>query len=569
LKIILKRFYPYVKEFKLYFFFVFIGIGMSIVATTATAEIMKPMMDKMFIARDKDMLIYIPLAMIVIYILKGLGGYIQAVFTTYIGEHIVTQFRSKVMKKLVGLDMEFISSSRSGEMISRVINDIGRIQYFVSLMLPEFVRELLTVIGLIGYVLYLNAYLAFYSLIILPIVILPLVYIARKLKKLSFGSQEKNADLIARLSEIFNNIEIVKTNATEEFELKRFAKENLEFFKVNMKAVYANGLSSPILEIVGASSLAIVIFLGAKEVYAHKMSVGEFMAFLTAIGLVLQPARGLGIIYAKMQDALAASVRVFDVLDKESFIYGGNEELKYIKSISLDKVELNYGDIKALKKVSFSVKSPYKLALVGNSGGGKSSVVNLLLRLYDSSKGDILINNKNIKNFTLTSLRDAIAVVSQRVYIFQDSLAKNIAYGQSVDKQKIIDSLKQADAFEFVNALEDGIDTIMQEFGANLSGGQRQRIALARAIYKDASVLVLDEATSALDNDSEAKILKSLKKFAKDKIVISIAHRLTTIVDSDEILLFNDGEIISRGSHNYLLENSQDYKSLYQKSLDL
>ena len=555
------------REFKLYFFFVLVGISMTIVATTATAHIMKPMMDKMFIAQQESMLVYIPFILIGIYFLKGFGRYIQAVFTSYIGQHIITQLRSELMKKLMGLDMSFISQSRSGELISRVTNDIARIEYFVSLMLPEFLRESLTVIALIAYVIYLNSYLAFYSLVILPVVILPITYIARRLKKLSFGSQEKNADLLARLSEIFNNIEIIKTNATEDFELKRFAKENLEFFKINMKAVYTTQLASPILEIVGASSLAIVIFLGAKEVYSDKMSVGEFMAFLTAIGLVFQPARGLGIIYAKMQDAMAASIRVFEILDKESVIVGGKRELGSIDSIEFLDVSLSYGDIQALKSISFKAQKPYKLALVGNSGGGKSSVVNLLLRLYDRSEGAILINNFDIKEYKLDSLRNSIALVSQRVYIFQDTLAVNVAYGHIVDEKRVIESLKLANALEFVNDLEDGIHTQMQEFGANLSGGQRQRISLARAIYEDASVLVLDEATSALDNESEAKILELLQEFAKDKIVISIAHRLSTIIDSDEILVFKDGTIVARGSHEVLLRESDEYQNLYQKSL--
>ena len=564
---VLKRFYPYMKEFKLYFFFVLVGISMTIVATTATAHIMKPMMDKMFIAHQRSMLTYIPFVLIGIYFLKSFGRYIQAVFTSYIGQHIITQLRSELMKKLMGLDMSFISKSRSGELISRVTNDISRIEYFVSLMLPEFLRESLTVIALISYVIYLNSYLAFYSLVILPVVILPITYIARKLKKLSFGSQEKNADLLARLSEIFNNIEIIKTNATEDFELKRFAKENLEFFKINMKSVYTTQLASPILEIVGASSLAIVIFLGAKEVYADRMSVGEFMAFLTAVGLVFQPARGLGIIYAKMQDAMAASIRVFEILDKESAIVGGKRELGSVNSIEFLDVSLSYGDVQALKSISFRTQKAYKLALVGNSGGGKSSVVNLLLRLYDRDDGAILINNLDIKEYKLDSLRNSIALVSQRVYIFQDTLAVNVAYGHIVDEKRVIESLKLANALEFVNDLEDGIHTQMQEFGANLSGGQRQRISLARAIYEDASVLVLDEATSALDNDSEAKILESLQKFAKDKIVISIAHRLSTIIDSDEILVFKDGSIVARGSHEVLLRESDEYQNLYQKSL--
>jgi subfamily B ATP-binding cassette protein MsbA len=464
------------------------------------------------------------------------------------------------------LDMSFISSARSGELISRIVNDIARIQYFVSLMLPEFIRELFTVIALIGYVLYLNAELAFYSLIILPIVILPIAALSRKLRKISYGSQEKNADLLSRLSEMFNNVELIKSSATEEFELKKFAKENWELFKINMKAVYFNELSSPILEIVGAVSLAVVIFLGAQDVYANKMSVGEFMAFLTAIGLVFQPARGLGIIYTKMQDALAASSRVFDILDKENEIVDGEEILDKIECIEYKDVVLDYGDKRALNGVSFAVQKPYRLALVGDSGGGKSSVINLLLRLYDTSAGTIFINKKDIKSYTIASLREHIAVVSQRVYIFNDSLAYNVAFSDTFDEDRVIAALKKANAYDFVKEMPEGIYTVMQEFGSNLSGGQRQRIALARALYKDASVLVLDEATSALDNESEAEILAIIEEEAKDKIVIAIAHRLQSVESFDELLLMREGKIIARGKHSELLEDSKEYKLLYAKS---
>jgi len=313
---ILKRYLPYLRSFWLLFFVVGIGIAMTIAANVAMAHIMQPMMDELFIKKQQEMLVAIPALMFGIYLLKGIGRYIQSVATTYIGQHIVTQFRSKLLTKLLHMDMEYINNARNGEMISRITNDIGRIQYFVSLMLPEFFRELFTVIALVVYAVYLNAELSFYALIVLPVVLLPIAYLSRKLRKISYGSQEKNADLLAKLSEIFTNIEIIKANASEPFALKKFAKENWEFFLLNMKAVYYNQLASPLLEITGAVSLAIVIFLGAKEVYAQQMSVGEFMAFLTAIGLVFQPARGLGIIYTKMQDALAASRRVFALLEQ-------------------------------------------------------------------------------------------------------------------------------------------------------------------------------------------------------------------------------------------------------------
>lgn len=563
----LKRYFPYLKRFKLHFLFVFVGIVMTILANVAMAQIMEPMIDRMFVAKEREMLFFVPLMMIGIFVLKGIGRYIQSVFTAYVGQQIITQFRSLVVAKMLRFDMEYIDSARSGELISRVMNDIGRIEYFVSLMLPEFVREGLTVVALIGYAVYLNASLTFYSLVVLPIVLFPIAYLSRKLRKISFGAQEKNADIVARLSEIFNNIELVKSNAKEGFEVSKFAKENWEFFKLSMKGVYFSQAASPILEVMGAFSLAIVIFLGAQDVYAEKMSVGEFMAFLTAIGLVFQPARGLGIIYTKMQDAIAASKRIFAILDTPINIANGTKVLHDIKQIQFKDVILYYGDTLALDKVSFKLNKPVKAAFVGESGGGKSSVVKLLVRLYERSEGEITINGIDIKAYNLESLRQAISIISQKVYIFNDTVAYNVAYGMEFDKERIVTALKLAHAWEFVSQMEDGIETILQEGGANLSGGQKQRIALARAFYKQSSVLILDEATSALDNESEAKILDSIEVASKDKIVIAIAHRLSTVEEFDVLFVLQKGKIVASGNHKELLENSPYYKQLYEKSI--
>jgi subfamily B ATP-binding cassette protein MsbA len=545
---------------------VLIGIILTVAATTATAQIMKPLMDDMFIKRDESMLYLIPLGMLGIYFLKALGRYVQSVYMNYIGMHIVSRFREILLDKIISMDIGFLYLNRSGELISRVTNDIGRIQYFVSNMLPELFRESMTVISLIGYVIYLNPKLAFYSLILVPLIIYPLMAVARKLKKYSHRSQAKNADVMTRLTEVFNNSEIIKANATEAYEMKRFSLENWNFFRINMKSVYVGEMVSPIMEVIGAGGLAAVIFVGGHEVYNNHMSVGEFTAFLTAVGLVFQPIRRIGSIYSKIQDAVAASERVFEVLDIDNTIKDGEEVLDDdINSIEFLHVSLSYGNKEALKDISFSAKDGQNIALVGDSGGGKSSLVNLILRFYDTASGEILINGRDIKEYTQKSLRHHISLVSQRVYIFQDTLAANVAYGQEIDRQRVEEALKLADASEFVLKLENGIDTPMEEFGANLSGGQRQRIAIARAIYKHASLLLFDEATSALDNESEKRIQNALKNYAKDKITITIAHRLSTIIDADKILVFQAGQIVASGTHQELLENSESYKKLAGK----
>ena len=563
MKKVLKRFWPYIKEYKLQYLFVLFGIILTVAATIATAQIMKPLMDDMFISKKEEMLYIIPISLIVIYFAKSLGRYIQTVFMNYIGQHIMSRLREILLYKIITLDMSFLYKNRSGELISRVVNDIGRIEYFVSNMLPELFRESITVIGLIGYVIYLNSMLAFYSLILVPLIIYPLILIARKLKKYSHRSQEKSADVVTRLTEVFNNGEIIKANATEDYELRRFSVENWKFFKINMKSTYVGELVSPMMEIIGAVGLAAVIFIGGKEVYADRMSVGEFTAFLTAVGLVFQPIRRISSIYRRIQDAIAASERVFEILDTKNLIADGKELLREnIWQVEFKNVVLKYKDYHALNNVSIMINKGEKIALVGDSGGGKSTFINMLLRFYDPDSGEITINGKNIKEFNSDSLKHHISLVTQRIYIFQDTLAANVAYGQEIDETRVNQALSLADATVFVDSLENGIHTKMEEFGANLSGGQRQRVAIARAIYKHSSLLLFDEATSALDNESEKRIQASLDKYTKDKISITIAHRLSTIEHADKILVMQKGSIVASGTHQELLDTSEIYQRL-------
>ncbi len=564
LKEIVKRFWPYIKEYKLYYLLVIFGGLLILISTVGTAQIMKPMMDDMFIKKDKTMLYIIPFGLIAIYVTKAVGKYIQTVFMEYIGQSIVTRFREILLDKMIHLDMGFLYQNRSGELISRVTNDIARIQFFVSNMLPDMFRDFLTVIALVGYIVYLNPLLSFYTLVVVPLIIYPLMMIAKKLKKYSHRSQSKNADLVSRLTEVFNNSEIIKANATEKFEMKRFSIENWNFFKINMKAIYVGALVSPIMEIIAVSGLAMVVYVGGKEVFDGKMTVGEFTAFITAVGLVFEPIRKLGGTYSKIQDALAASERVFEIVDKENVVLDGKKELREdIKEVEYKNVVLRYENYNILDGVSLSIKQGEHIALVGDSGGGKSTFMNMLLRFYDPDEGEVCINGTNIKEFTQKSLKHHIALVTQRIYIFQDTLAANVAYGQEeIDEEKIIEALKLADAYDFVMQLEDGIYTMMHEAGANLSGGQRQRIAIARAIYKHASLLLFDEATSALDNESEKRIQAALDEYTKDKITITIAHRLSTIEDADKILVLQKGRIVASGTHKELLKSSGVYQRL-------
>ncbi len=559
-----KRYLPYFKDYKFQYFLVSIGILLVVTTTAGTAQIMKYVVDDLLIEQNEKMLTIVPIALVLLYTAKALGAYLQTVFMKHIGLHIVSRIREELLDKIMRLDMGFLFKNSSGEFISRITNDIGRVQYFVTYMLPDFIREILTAVSLIGYVIWLNPTLAFYSLVLMPLAVYPLILAAKRLKRLSHKSQEKNADVITRLTEVFNNNEIIKANATEDYETARFSKENWKFFKLNMKSVYTNALISPLLEIIGASGLAAVIYIGGQEVYKGNMTPGDFTAFLTAVGLVFQPIRRISSIYGKVQDAIAATERIFYIYDLKNEIIDGEETLdEDIKKIEFKNISLYYDDSKVLNNINLKINAGDNIALVGDSGGGKSSIFNLLLRFYDPAEGELLINDKNISTYSQNSLRHHISFVSQRVYIFQDTLAANVAYGEEhIDEEKVLDALKLADALEFAQSQPNGIYTLMDESGSNLSGGQRQRIAIARAIYKHASLLLFDEATSALDNKSEKRVQEALEVYAKDKITLTIAHRLSTVENADKILVLKNGEIVASGKHNELIETSPEYKRL-------
>ena len=559
-----KRYLPYFKDYKFQYFLVSIGILLVVTTTAGTAQIMKYVVDDLLIEQNEKMLTIVPIALVLLYTAKALGAYLQTVFMKHIGLHIVSRIREELLDKIMRLDMGFLFKNSSGEFISRITNDIGRVQYFVTYMLPDFIREILTAVSLIGYVIWLNPTLAFYSLVLMPLAVYPLILAAKRLKRLSHKSQEKNADVITRLTEVFNNNEIIKANATEDYETARFSKENWKFFKLNMKSVYTNALISPLLEIIGASGLAAVIYIGGQEVYKGNMTPGDFTAFLTAVGLVFQPIRRISSIYGKVQDAIAATERIFYIYDLKNEIIDGEETLDQdIKKIEFKNISLYYDDSKVLNNINLKINAGDNIALVGDSGGGKSSIFNLLLRFYDPAEGELLINDKNISTYSQNSLRHHISFVSQRVYIFQDTLAANVAYGEEhIDEEKVLDALKLADALEFAQSQPNGIYTLMDESGSNLSGGQRQRIAIARAIYKHASLLLFDEATSALDNKSEKRVQEALEVYAKDKITLTIAHRLSTVENADKILVLKNGEIVASGKHNELIETSPEYKRL-------
>jgi subfamily B ATP-binding cassette protein MsbA len=563
LKLIYNFFKPYIKHHKKEFIFVVLGIVASAGATVLIAHIIQPILDDIFIAKDKEMLYIIPPFLILIYIVKSAGRYLQTFYTSFIGLSIVAELRKEMLKKILDFDFEYINSLRSGELQSRLNGDVTRVRYVVSEMIPELSREVVTVFSLMGYIIYQNPVLSFYTLIVLPATFYPLSVLAKKMKKVSFKMQEKSADLFSRLSEILNNIEIIKANSTEKYELEYFKKENREVLKFNIKGVKVLQFISPMMEIYSSFSMVLVIVIGGEAVIDGEMSVGSFFAFLTAVGLLFNPIKKISTLFNKMQEGISATERIKSFLEIDQKIKSGSDEVGEIRRIEFHDVSFHFGEKQILSGISFSVNRGQKIALIGNSGGGKSSILNLILRFYERSSGDIWLNGKNIEDLSFQSLRNEISFVSQKVYIFNDTVAKNVAYGSdTIEKERVLKSLEFAEAIDFVEKMENGIETVLSEFGTNLSGGQRQRIAIARAIYKQSSIMIFDEATSALDNRVEQKILHNLENEFQNQIVITVAHRLSTVENSDSIFLFENGKILASGNNKELLKNCQKYRDL-------
>jgi subfamily B ATP-binding cassette protein MsbA len=564
MKKLFEQYLPYLMGYKRQFIFAVIGMLAVAIGTAGTAQIIKPVLDDVFVAKDATMLGVIPFLLIAVFTLKGVGQYIQTYYMSFIGLDVVRKLRNNLVSHLTYQDMEFFQKMHTGEILSRVTNDITRIQTVVTTMIPNFIRESLTIVALTGYVIYESPKLAFYFLIIMPLALYPLTLLAKKMKKYSKLSQESTSDMTSRLGEIFSNIEVIKANSSQKLEGEKFAKENQNVFKYLLKQVKVKALTSPIMEILGSVAIGVVIYIGGSEVIEGRMSVGAFFAFATALFMLYTPIKRISSLYNQAQDAVVANERMFELLNLEPKIKSGNIELsEQIKHISILRASLKYGDKVALTNVSAGADRGESIALVGDSGAGKSSLVNLLVRFYDPSEGEIIINDKyNIKDITLESLHQKVAYVTQRIYIFNDTIAQNVAYGEEFSEERVKEALAKAHALEFIEGLDNGINSMLTENGNNLSGGQRQRVALARAIYKKPDILILDEATSALDNKSEALIQKALEELKSEMITITVAHRLSTIEDADAILVFKEGQIVCRGQHVDLLNECEEYKKL-------
>ena len=525
-------------------------------------------LDSLLLKKDMEMLLLLPIAIILLFLFKGIFEYGQAYLMNYVGLRIVADIREKLYNHLQTLSLSFFTKTPTGILISRITNDVNLIQGSVSNALTGLVKDAFTVIGLIGVVIYRDWKLALIALFIFSLVIIPIKEFGKRLRKFSRKSQQRMGSITTFLHETIAGNRIVKAFNMEDYEKRRFAEENNRFFKIVFKRVKIRALSHPLMELLGGIAVAIIIWVGGYRVIQGELTPGAFFSFMTALFMLYAPIRDLNKVNLEVQEGMAAAIRVFELLDTTPEI---KEEEGAIplppvsKGVDFQDITFRYGEETVLKDISLHVNVGEVIALVGMSGAGKTSLVNLLPRFYDVEKGQILIDGHDIRKVKFKSLREQIALVTQQTILFNDTIRNNIAYGNihGCSDQEIIEAAKAAHAHDFIMKLPEGYDTLIGEQGVKLSGGERQRLSIARALLKNAPILILDEATSSLDSDSETEVQKALDQLMKGRTVFVIAHRLSTIRNAHRIIVLSDGQVVEQGTHTELIALNGEYRRLH------
>lgn len=533
------------------------------------AWMVKPALDDIFIAKKLDMLAILPLAVLVVSLLKGIFTYTQSVLMQYAGSRVIMDIRNALYAHIIYLPLRFFGDHSSAQLISRVTNDVGTMQMAIAGRSKDLLRESMTVVGLLFVVFYQKWDLAIISVLVLPLAVYPVVTFGRKLRKLSKKWQGKMANVTTVLSETFTGVRIVKAFGMEPIEVERFKKENGDYFDLTIKSVKTAEITSPMMEVIGGLGIAFVMWYGGSQVIKGTTTPGTFFSFLTALLMLYQPFKRLNKAYADIQQAVGSAERVFEIMDAElEHDDLGKPALQPLReSIEFRGVSFRYEEDRkmVLRGIDLRVPAGEIVALVGTSGGGKTSLVNLIPRFYDPAEGEILIDGINIRDVSLRSLRQQIGMVTQETILFNDTIRNNIAYGRpDATEEQIIAASTAAFAHDFIMEMPERYDTIVGEKGARLSGGQKQRLAIARAILKDSPILILDEATSALDTESEFMVQSALSNLMKDRTTFIIAHRLSTIKNAGMIAVISNGKIVEMGRHDELLEQGGVYRRLYQ-----
>ncbi len=565
-----RLFLEYIKPLSRRFSLAILCMVIIAITTAASAWLIQPVLDDIFVTKKKGMLYIVPLAVLINTIINAVASFYESAIMKRIGQTIVSNIQIKLYTHLIYADLKFLTKYPSGNLISRFTNDINSIQKTSSEILTSMVRESLTLTALIFTMFYKSFTLACITFFIFPLAFYPIIKLGKRMRKISKSMQEQLADFTVRLDETFQNIKLIKSYCRESYEISR-AKQIIELFLAMYKrASYIESASSPLMEILGGLAVALVILYGGSQVIDGETTPGSFFSYIMALLLAYKPLKAVSKLNTLMQEGLAAAKRLFIMLDTEAEVK--IEPRQVVKSMNSFDVEFQdvYFSYKrsqdVLNGVNLSIKQGQKVALVGESGVGKSTVLNLLQRLYDFDSGLITIGGINIKDIKINVLRKNIAFVSQEVNLFDDSIMENIRYGKlEATDEEVMDASMAAAAHDYIMELPKKYETQIGQKGVKLSGGEKQRLAIARGILKNAPILLLDEATSALDSISEKKVQIALEYLAQGRTTIVIAHRLSTIESADVIFFIADGKVSEHGSHHELIEKNGKYAQLYKQ----
>ena len=535
-------------------------------------ELVKSFNDFVLSGDKPEVLIKICFLILAAFLFKNIFGYMQGYFMAFVEHASMKDLRDDAYKHLHKLPIGYFKSERVGNIISRFTNDVNVIQLSISTTFSNLIKEPLTIIVFLGIAISISWQLSLFAFIIVPIASLIIAWIGNKLKKQTIIIQTKLADITSILQETISGVKIVKAFGMEHFENRRFMDETKSYFKLVLKIVRIRNLSSPITEILSVIIGAVIIYYGGILVLVDRtLNASEFLGFLFAIFQMMPPIKELGSVNNRIQEASAAADRIFEITDIEPHIKNipNAIQLKDFKNaLEFKNVSFKYedSDVKVLDNLNFSVKRGEIIALVGPSGGGKSTLADLIPRFYDPTEGQIVIDGNNIKDVTIESLRSKMGIVTQETFLFNTNIAENIAYGLTdYPIEKIIEAAKTANAHNFINEMPKGYNTIIGERGVKLSGGQRQRLTIARALLKNPEIMIFDEATSALDNESEILVQEAIERLMMNRTTFVIAHRLSTIRNATNILVLDRGRIIQQGSHDKLIAEEKGlYKKLYE-----
>jgi ATP-binding cassette, subfamily B, bacterial MsbA len=537
-------------------------------ATTATGYLIKPVIDDIFVNKDTTGLILLPLFVVAVFLMKGVGSYGQEYFMNYVGEDIIRRLRNQLYDRIQDLPLAFFQKERTGTLMSRITNDVNILRAMVSSAVTGSLRDASTIIGLTAVIFYQNWRMAIIAFIVLPAAFWPVFFLGRKVRRVSTGCQQAMAELNAFLHETFTGNKIVKAFGMEQHEKQRFFDKTNRLFTLEIKGVIVRALSSPIMEFFGGLGIAFVIWYGGKEVIDGKTTPGTFMSFLACVLLLYDPVKKLSHLNNSIQQGLAAADRVFDIVEAPSDIQDPVTPRPIASAahdVQFENVVFSYGDQDVLKGINLKVDPGQVLALVGMSGGGKSTIANLIPRFFDVTGGHIRIDGIDVREFAVADLRRQISIVTQEPILFNETVRDNIAYGRpDATEDQIVTAAKAAFAHDFILRFPNRYDTVIGELGGRLSGGEKQRLCIARALIKDAPILILDEATSSLDSEAEAVVQKALENLMHGRTTVVIAHRLSTVAGADRIAVVVGGCIVEEGTHDSLMSRNGEYEKLYR-----